>query len=309
MIAKAKIRAVEVLWLALAALRLLSATAGAHGVAGNRLFPGTISFDDAAVADEALLPAVSRSHPPAPEGGHFTDTAVPASFTRLLTRNLALSLDGSWSRRERPDGAAASGFGTPRVGLKSALYRSDARESLVAAGLSWAIGGLGDPKVGARSSSALQPGVFFGQGLDPLPEAFAWLRPLAVAGAVAPEFSLGGGGSTDVLHWSLALELSSFYWTKRHVHGAPPRSEPVEQWIPLVELPFHTPLTSPGRRTTTGTINPGAAYVSDAWQLVAEAIIPLNETSGRRTGALVQMIFFLDDLLPSAFARPLLTDR
>lgn len=299
----------RLLRLALAVLALLPSAAGAHGIAGNRLFPGTISFDDAAVADEALLPAVSRSHPPAPEGGHFTDTVVPASFTRLLTRDLALSLDGSWNRRERPDGPAGSGFGTPRVGLKSALYRSDARETLVAAGLTWAIGGLGDPKVGARSSSALQPGVFFGQGLDPLPDELAWLRPLAVAGAAAPELSLDGRGSTDVLHWSLALELSTFYWSKRHVHGAPPKSEPVEQWIPLVELPFHTPLSDPGRRTTTGTVNPGAAYVSDAWQLIAEAIVPLNATSGRRAGALVQMLFFLDDLLPSMFSRPLLADR
>src|SRR5262249_1561528 len=31
-------------------------SAHAHGIAGNRFFPGTLSFDDPAVADEAILP-------------------------------------------------------------------------------------------------------------------------------------------------------------------------------------------------------------------------------------------------------------
>jgi hypothetical protein len=31
-------------------------SAYAHGIAGNRFFPGTLSFDDPAVADEAILP-------------------------------------------------------------------------------------------------------------------------------------------------------------------------------------------------------------------------------------------------------------
>jgi hypothetical protein len=31
-------------------------SADAHGIAGNRFFPGTLSFDDPAVADEAILP-------------------------------------------------------------------------------------------------------------------------------------------------------------------------------------------------------------------------------------------------------------
>jgi hypothetical protein len=31
-------------------------SAHAHGIAGNRFFPGTLSFDDPAVADESRLP-------------------------------------------------------------------------------------------------------------------------------------------------------------------------------------------------------------------------------------------------------------
>jgi hypothetical protein len=31
-------------------------SAHAHGIAGNRFFPGTLTFDDPAVADEAVVP-------------------------------------------------------------------------------------------------------------------------------------------------------------------------------------------------------------------------------------------------------------
>src|SRR5215831_5497078 len=36
-------------------------SAHAHGIAGNRFFPGTLSFDDPAVADESILPLFSSS--------------------------------------------------------------------------------------------------------------------------------------------------------------------------------------------------------------------------------------------------------
>ena len=42
-------------------------SANAHGIAGNRFFPGTLSFDDPAVADEAIVPNFSTSKHP--DGG------------------------------------------------------------------------------------------------------------------------------------------------------------------------------------------------------------------------------------------------
>ena len=43
---------------------LLSRTAYAHGIAGNRYFPGTLTLDDPAVADEAIVPNFSHlDHP------------------------------------------------------------------------------------------------------------------------------------------------------------------------------------------------------------------------------------------------------
>ena len=56
----------------------------AHGIAGNRFFVGTLTFDDPAVADESVLPAYSTFNHPA-EGGNVTDNRINWSFVRLLT--------------------------------------------------------------------------------------------------------------------------------------------------------------------------------------------------------------------------------
>jgi hypothetical protein len=42
--------------------------ASAHGIAGNRFFPGTLTFDDPAVADEAVVPNFSYLNHPAAGG-------------------------------------------------------------------------------------------------------------------------------------------------------------------------------------------------------------------------------------------------
>jgi hypothetical protein len=59
-------------------------SAAAHGIAGNRFFVGTLTFDDPSVADEAILPNFSTLNSPV-EGGNATDNRFDWSFTRLLT--------------------------------------------------------------------------------------------------------------------------------------------------------------------------------------------------------------------------------
>src|SRR5499433_963163 len=56
--------------------------ADAHGIAGNRFFPGTLSFDDPAVADESILPLFTSSKRP-DEGGDVVDNRFSWSIFRL----------------------------------------------------------------------------------------------------------------------------------------------------------------------------------------------------------------------------------
>ena len=56
--------------------------AAAHGIAGNRLFVGTLSFDDPAVADE-FSTTLSRFKQLVPEGV-AADAEINAAFSRSI---------------------------------------------------------------------------------------------------------------------------------------------------------------------------------------------------------------------------------
>jgi hypothetical protein len=75
--------------------------------------------------------------------------------------------------------------------------------------------------------------------------------------------------------------------------------------VPLVEFRFD----SPRGQTTAATMNPGFAYVAVWWQVAAEAIVPLNHAGGTGPGFRVQLLLFLDDMLPSLFGKPLISNK
>jgi hypothetical protein len=110
--------------------------------------------------------------------------------------------------------------------------------------------------------------------------------------------------NVETLHWGFALEYSTYYLTRRFT-GGPPKEEPLHQLVPLVEFS----IDSPRGHKTTATMNPGLSYVADTWQVAAEVIVPLNSEGGRTLEVRTQLLFFLDDLIPSVFGKPLLSGR
>ena len=98
-------------------------SADAHGIAGNRFFVRTLTFDDPSVADEAIVANFSTLNHPV-EGGNATDNRFDWSFTRLLTPVLQIQVDSGWIHRNWPT-ARTSGFATTDVGIKSEIYRNN----------------------------------------------------------------------------------------------------------------------------------------------------------------------------------------
>src|SRR5262249_41131624 len=123
------------------AITTSSQIAAAHGIVGNRLFPGTLSFDDPAVADELAFPTFSRLKRP-DDGSDVTDSRFAWSFSRLLTPVVSAEIGSGWIHRNW-ETARTSGFDATNVGLKALLYKSEAHEVMVSAGLAWGIGGSG----------------------------------------------------------------------------------------------------------------------------------------------------------------------
>ena len=144
--------------------------ARAHGIAGNRYFPGTLTFDDPAVADELILPNFSATQHPVGNSDVVTDTGVGGSFARLLTPDLAFGMDSSWTQWKRTGLRSQSGFGTTSISLKGRFYQDDPHETLVSASLGWGVPNSGSPAVDASVPGSIQPGVFAGKGCGDLPD-------------------------------------------------------------------------------------------------------------------------------------------
>jgi len=296
-------------------------TVRAHGIAGNRYFDGTMTFDDPAVADEAILPFYS--HPQYPtQDSNVVENRLNWSFARLLTPTLAFTADGGWVDQRWPIGRT-SGADKADIGLKYESYRDNRHEALISASVVWGIGHSGSAAVGADAPHTIQPGVFFGKGFGDLPESLSWLRPFAVTGAIVDEIPVGStramalspnlatrtfdsvlSPGVETLRWGFSIQYSTLYLTSRF-NGGPPKNEPLNQLVPLVEFRFD----SPRGQTTAATMNPGFAYVAVWWQIAAAAIVPLNRAGGTGPGFRAQLLLFLDDMVPSLFGKPLLSSK
>jgi hypothetical protein len=106
-----------------------------------------------------------------------------------------------------------------------------------------------------------------------------------------------------IVHTGFALEYSTLYLTPQY-NGELPSEEPVRQFVPLVEFQFDSPLNDGYGTATAATMNPGLAYVGETFQVSAEAIVPLNRAGGS-SGFRAGVLFFLDDLIPALFGKPL----
>ena len=207
------------------ALLTCAHSAHAHGIAGNRFFVGTLTFDDPAVADEAVLPNFSMLNQPV-EGGNAVNNRINWSFVRLLTPTLQVSINSGWINQSWPT-ARASGFDTTDIGIKGEIFRNNEHEALVSAGVAWGIGHSGAAEVGADEPNSIQPGFSLGSFGD-LPDWLAWARPFAITGAIvdeqpigttsnalAPDLITGRLGMTlvpqvETLHWGFSLQYSTY---------------------------------------------------------------------------------------------------
>src|SRR6202022_930484 len=168
--------------------------------------------------------------------------------------------------------------------------------------------------VGVNAPHTIRPGLFLGKGFGDLPDSLSWLRPFGITGGAVLEHPTGRVsqnfgidritgqpgpmmiGNVDILHWGFAVEFSTLYLTSRFT-GGPPKEEPLNQLVPLVEFAFDS---SQGTKSIA-TVHPGLSYVAVTWQIAVEAIVPLNSAWGHNIGAKTQLLLFLDDLAPSVF--------
>ncbi len=307
--------------LAVSLAALASDAAWAHGLAGKRFFPATLATDDPFVADELSLPTVSHIKMPGTGDTPPTrETDLSAEFSKRLTRDLGLSLGGTFRMLDPDPGKSVTGFDNLEVSLKYTFFKSDAHEMLLSIGVDWDVGGTGSTRVGAESFDTVTPSLFVGKGFGDLPDSLELLKPFAVTGVLGwgvpsrvwnKTFTTDEDGNVEVdrefnptvFTWGFSFQYSLQYLQSvvRDV-GLP---APLNRMIPLVELVLQTPIDGPRAGDTTGTVNPGVIWFGKYFQVGIEAVIPANAASGKNVGILGQIHFFLDDLFPKTLGRPL----
>jgi hypothetical protein len=296
------------------AATIVAATASveAHGLAGKRFFPATLAVDDPFVADELSLPTILHIKRPAEgESPPTGETSLSGEISKRLSPNLGVSLGGTWTILDPDDRASVTGFDNLEVALKYVFFKNDAHETILSLGLGWDVGGTGSKKIGAESFDTVTPSVFFGKGLGDLPDSVEWLRPLALTGSfgvamptrranITRTVNEDGDVETErdvnasVAQWGFTVQYSLQYLQAFVRDVGLPR--PISRMIPLVEFALETPLDGPNAGRTTGTINPGIVWFGRYVQLGIEAVIPVNDRSGKNVGVLGQVHFFLDDI-------------
>ncbi len=291
--------------------------AQAHGLIGKRFFPATLATDDPFVADELSLPTISylklRGTADAPPTKQID---LSGELSKRLSPDLGISLAGTFTMLDPDEGSSVSGFNNLEVSAKYVFFQNAPHEVLLALGLGWDVGGTGSKKVDAESFDTWTPQLFFGKGFGDLPDQIALMKPFAITGVLGlavpsrvhtKTFETDDDGNVDVkkplnptvFQWGFSFQYNLQYLQSyvRDV-GLP---APLNRMIPIVELALETPVDGRNAGRTTGTVNPGIIWFGRYFQLGLEAVIPVNHDISKNIGALAQIHFYLDDILPQVF--------
>ena len=295
-------------------------TAFAHGFAGDRFFPATISTDDPFAASEMSLPTFSEIRQPGQPPVKVFDVSTDISL--LLLPRTALTIGDGYSIQKVANQSAQTGFDNAALNVLYEFFENDKHEAITSIGLE-----LGNRRErpsnppGNDSFSTFTPTFYFGKGFGDLPDNLPFLRPVAITGtlglsiptrvrnesiAVDPvtgQKAVSVDHNPDRLRWGFALEYSLIY-LQQHVKDIGLKA-PFDHLIPLVEFAMSTPLNRGIDKLTTGTINPGVIWSGQYYQVGVEAIIPIDSHTGRNVGVIAQVHFYLDYLLPKIFSKPL----
>lgn len=274
----------------------------AHAVCGDRIFPATLGIDDPGVSDELALPTLTYL-PQNASGAQEFDAEF--SWTKTILPGLGLSFsDGaSW---QHPGGYGWESLDTE---LKYNFLCLPEHEFMASVGMDidWGRTGTGTQYTPFNTYT---PVLDVGKGFGDLPTSMNILRPVAITAELSESFpgqswTAGSPNSTN-LNWGFTVQYSLPYYNS---HIAEIDNDFVKHLIPITEFTFSKPLSNylPGTNQTTGTIQPGVVYMAGTWQVAIEAIVPVNSASGRGTGVVGELHFFLDDIYPDSIGKPIFT--
>ncbi|HEX7369015.1 MAG TPA: hypothetical protein VF284_01870 [Rhodanobacteraceae bacterium] len=268
-------------------------TAGAHAIAGQRLFPSTLNFDDPGIGAE--LPLVF-SHTRA-DGA--TENDLDISVTKPITSNFSLIAGSGYGSLTQSGAPAVRGWSNVEVGGVWQVYRNANSESIGSFSISRTFAHTGS-RATRDDFSTWSPEFDFGQGFG---KASAnWLRPFALTGSIGLDLP-DSREEPRMLNWGLSLQYSIPYLQDFVKYEG--LKAPFDKMIPIVELPMQTCLDRGCNGQTTGYVAPGVIWIGRTVQWGVELTVPVNRRTGNSVGVMFGFDFYLDDLAPHGFGAPL----
>ncbi len=284
----------------------------AHGVAGQRFFPTTFAVDDPFISDEFSVLYNSIKMNDGAGGPRIQTSSLDVGYSKRIVPNFGIEVDESYQRLHTEGDGTVSGFGNFGVNAKYQFYTSDEHETILSVGVSDEIGNTGNRNVGSDSFSTISPALYFGKGFGDLPDSVGLIRPLAVTGVIGLNFPTSKtttdntGAATNnptTLTWAFTLQYSLMYLQAAVKDVG--LGQPFNRMVAVVEFPMETCLNGDCKHQTTGTVNPGLAWIGKYTELGIAAEVPMNPRSGAGTGAFVLFHLFIDDLFPQNIGRPI----
>lgn len=302
----------------MAGLLLFPAFAGAHGIAGPRLFISTLIVDDPNVADEASLPTffwLPQSTDPGTPAPQLYQLNI--ELDKRITENFGVSLASGYTWLTQPGGKTANGWQNLALGLKYKIYVNADHEFMLSAGVkrlfarTGANGSNGDV-LGNNDTGSTAPVLYFGKGLGDLPIGF--LRPLAITGTLSyqiadkklkvtdpsPAFN---NGTANQWAGGLSLQYSMRYLQAQVKDFGLP--DVVNKLTAVAEMQWSSPASQPNKTATQYLFGVGVNYTATDYALTVEMLIPGNRQSGSHLGAIAQVHWYFDDLFPTGLGKPI----
>lgn len=285
---------------------LASAAAHAHVIAGDRVFPVTLTFDDPGVGDEVTLPQIIWQRGAGPSETY----QYQWEYDKTITPDTAIIYNQGFDVLHQAGSKTRNGFENVTLTGKWQAYVNPEHEFVASAGVIVEFGGdRATQNVGGDTYGSVSPTVYVGKGMGDLPVPA--LRPFAITGelgyAVADrKLNADGDNGGNPNAWAGALSVQySLPYLKAQVRdlGLPSF---VNRLVPLVEVDWYSPASGPAQgNPATVTVGAGAIYLADDYQIGLEALIPANRAAGQNVGVVAQFHVFLDDLLPHSLGRPI----
>ena len=170
---------------ALAAAGLLAIhPAAAHVIAGVRVFPVTLTFDDPGTADEVTLPQFVWQRDSGPENVYQWQW----EWDKTITPNTAIIYNQGYDMLQAAGEKTRTGFENAVLTGKWQAYTNAEHEFVLSLGVSYEFnGGYATQNVDGDAYGGVSPTVYAGKGLGDLP--IGVLRPLAITGELSYNIS------------------------------------------------------------------------------------------------------------------------